>query len=109
MKKFKKVLKQITLMGLVVYACVLGYKFLFTTPTTVEYVKPVEVIEEVIKAPETNDVEEAQRMLAEATAKLNAEEATLTEEIAAIKAEAEAEVAEREAKIAEINEIRASF
>lgn len=59
--------------------------------------------------PTKSDVELAEDMLAEATAKLDAEEAKLVAEIKAIEAESTAKILEREAKIAEINEIRASF
>lgn len=56
-----------------------------------------------------SDVEQAQTMLAEATAKLDAEEERLLAEIADIENKAAAEVAERQAALDEINEIRASF
>lgn len=117
MKKFiTKVLRVIrsiiiiiTIVGLALYASLLVIKTL-TEQNSVEYNKPAEEEPaEVIEAPKKNDVEEAERMLAEANAKLDAEEAKLEEEIATIEAEAQAQVDEREAKIAEINKIRASF
>ena len=56
-----------------------------------------------------SDVEIAKEMLAEATAKLDAQEAELEAEIKRIQDEATAKVAELEAKITEINQIRSSF
>lgn len=74
----------------------------------IEYTAPEKEEPAVINTPK-NDVSEAERMLAEATAKLNAEEEKLEKEIAEIKAEAQAQVDEKEAQIAEINKIRSSF
>ena len=59
--------------------------------------------------PPKSDVELAKEMLAEATAKLDAEEALIEAEIKRIQDEATVKVAELEAKITEINNIRSSF
>lgn len=102
MKKILKKMWFVILWGFVVIAMIaIGYSLmvLIERNNTVEYHAPETVLEEVqeLITPQ-NDVQVARDMLAEATAKLDAEEARLTTEIN-----------EREAKIAEINEIRASF
>ena len=58
---------------------------------------------------EVNNVKEAERMLAEATAKLDAEQELLENEIEKIKEHASTSVAVLEKKIENINTIRSSF
>ena len=58
---------------------------------------------------EVNNVKEAERMLSEATAKLDAEQELIENEIAEIKEHASSSVAVLEKKIEEINAIRSSF
>lgn len=64
-----------------------------------------------VEAPvqELGDVEQAQKLLTEATAKLDAEEQKLLTEKEQVETEAAQRVAEIEAKIEEINETRSSF
>ena len=63
----------------------------------------------MVQEVEVNNVKEAERMLSEATAKLDAEQELIENEIAEIKEHASSSVAVLEKKIEEINAIRSSF
>ena len=103
--KIVKVIMYSIIIAIAVYALFAGY----TAYSTIEVQNTSipQKVEEVITP--KSDTEQAKEMLAEATAKLNAEEEKLLTEIADIKAKSDAEIAEREAKISDINTIRSSF
>ena len=97
---------------LIALVAIFGITYLLTkVDTTTEYTAERATSTPVFFTPkvEKTDVEKARDMLAEATAKLDAEEEKLLAEIAKIKAEAEARIAELEEKVEEVNVVRASF
>lgn len=115
----KKTLKNIGIVLLVALGFAMFALALVRSSDTITYTATIGTTTPVVEEPES-DVAKAERMLAEATEKLNKEEQALLDErtrieterderIAAIEAEAAAQLAEVDAKLDEVNRVRLGF